>query len=71
MEFHPEMQRLMARAGAYASHFKKPVSLDLLFIVMAKMKDTAMETGSSSTRLLICETSMKRRRHPKATSSKR
>lgn len=42
MEFHPEMQRLMARAGAYASHFKKPVSLDLLFIVMAKMKDTAM-----------------------------
>jgi ATP-dependent Clp protease ATP-binding subunit ClpC len=42
MEFHPEMQRVMARAGAYAVHFKKPVSLDLLFLVMAKTKNTAM-----------------------------
>lgn len=42
MEYHPEMVRLMQRAAAYAVHFKKPISLELLFVVMAKEKDTAV-----------------------------
>lgn len=42
MDYHPEMVRLMQKAAAYAVHFKKPISLELLFVVMAKEKDTAV-----------------------------
>ena len=42
-DFHPDMQELMRRAAAYVVHFKlKFLSLDVLFIVMAKKRETAV-----------------------------
>lgn len=42
MEYHPEMARLMRKAAAYAVHFKRPISLGMLFVVMAKEQNTAV-----------------------------
>lgn len=42
MEYHPEMVRLMRKAAAYAVHFKRPISLGMLFVVMAKEQNTAV-----------------------------